>query len=192
MSITGWENIRGWFYDNDANLYDMAVKKFPDGSRFVEVGSWCGRSSLAMVDSILRHDKQIVFYCLDHFEGSSEHQVGGWAEDSSVVNKTLYQEYCKNIEAYKEYIHTMNMPSKEGCIGFEDNSIDFVYIDASHEYEYVKKDIDIWSEKVKPGGIISGHDWGWEGVQSAVIDFCKEKNYYINNEFDSSWYVYKR
>lgn len=191
MSITGWEDIRGWFGDTDANLYDMSVKKFPDGSRFVEVGCWHGRSSLAMVDCIIRNNKQICFYCVDHFNGSEENK-----QEPSVIANTVFEEYCKNIEPHKEYIKTVRLSSEEACLGFEDNSLDFVYIDASHEYEHVSKDLDIWHKKIKPGGILSGHDWGWpifnHAVQRAVINFAKQNNYVIHNEFDNSWYLYKK
>lgn len=42
---------------------------------------------------------------------------------------------------------------------FADSSLDFVYIDANHEYSCVMSDIDIWSKKVRPGGVVSGHDY---------------------------------
>lgn len=58
----------------------------------------------------------------------------------------------------------------------EDASLDFVYIDANHEYEYVKKDIDAWFEKVKGNGIVAGHDvFNSGGVLKAVKEFCCEK-----------------
>ncbi len=42
---------------------------------------------------------------------------------------------------------------------FEDNSLDFVFIDGNHALEYVIEDIAKWSPKVREGGIISGHDY---------------------------------
>ena len=50
----------------------------------------------------------------------------------------------------------------------DDLSLDFVYIDASHEYEDVKTDILSWVPKVKVGGLVAGHDIGCEGVKRAV------------------------
>ena len=41
----------------------------------------------------------------------------------------------------------------------EDNSLDFIFIDADHSYEGVKRDIEDWSPKVKKGGLIIGHDY---------------------------------
>lgn len=42
---------------------------------------------------------------------------------------------------------------------FEDGSLDFVYIDANHDFSHVTEDINAWARKVRPGGIVSGHDY---------------------------------
>jgi hypothetical protein len=49
--------------------------------------------------------------------------------------------------------------SLEAAEDIPDNSLDFVYIDANHGFEYVVADLAAWTKKVKPGGIISGHDY---------------------------------
>lgn len=62
----------------------------------------------------------------------------------------------------------------------EDESLDFVFIDADHSYEAVKEDIEAWTPKVRMGGIVSGHDYyvfrsGNDGVIRAVDEFVKDK-----------------
>jgi predicted O-methyltransferase YrrM len=42
---------------------------------------------------------------------------------------------------------------------FGDESLDFVYIDSNHKYEYCKEDVREWSKKVKRGGLVAGHDY---------------------------------
>ena len=42
---------------------------------------------------------------------------------------------------------------------FEDESLDFVYIDSNHCFESVTEDVSAWSKKVRMGGIVSGHDY---------------------------------
>jgi len=42
---------------------------------------------------------------------------------------------------------------------FEDDSIDFVYIDGNHSFKYVAEDICEWVKKVKVGGFVCGHDY---------------------------------
>lgn len=49
--------------------------------------------------------------------------------------------------------------SVEAAKDFEDESLDFVYIDAAHDYENVSNDLKAWYPKVKIGGIMSGHDY---------------------------------
>jgi hypothetical protein len=55
---------------------------------------------------------------------------------------------------------------------FEDESIDFVFIDANHTYEFVSKDIAAFLPKMKKGGIMAGHDFNGAhpGVVQAVIE----------------------
>lgn len=59
----------------------------------------------------------------------------------------------------------------------QDESLDFVYIDADHHYKSVKEDLEAWYRKVRKGGIISGHDYcrylEFFGVIEAVDEFCK-------------------
>jgi len=63
---------------------------------------------------------------------------------------------------------------------FEDNSLDFVFLDAGHDFRSVASDISEWSRKVKPGGIVSGHDFcldfdmGFE-VKPVVLAWCETK-----------------
>ena len=56
-------------------------------------------------------------------------------------------------------VHFVQKLSMEAVKDFDDNSLDFVYIDANHELPYVTEDIFYWSKKVRPGGIVSGHDY---------------------------------
>ena len=65
---------------------------------------------------------------------------------------------------------------------FTDDSLDFVYIDGNHAYEYVRDDIREWSKKVRKGGIISGHDYyitpkGNVGVIKAVNEYTSKYKY---------------
>lgn len=49
--------------------------------------------------------------------------------------------------------------SMEAVRNFEDNSLDFVYIDGNHAFPYIAQDIYEWSRKVRSGGVVSGHDY---------------------------------
>ena len=70
----------------------------------------------------------------------------------------FYQEAKTRLAPYKGYEFIIK-ESKEAVLNFAPNSLDFVYIDGAHDYNSVTTDIILWSEKVKPRGIISGHDY---------------------------------
>lgn len=70
--------------------------------------------------------------------------------------------------------------------GFKPNSIDFVFIDGNHTFSYVYEDIVEWTKRVKPGGIVYGHDYKKDdergyGVIEAVNKYAEEMG--ISNLF---------
>jgi hypothetical protein len=60
--------------------------------------------------------------------------------------------------------------SREAATRYHDRSLDFVFLDAAHDYENVKADIVGWKRKIKPGGYLGGHDYQllFPGVIQAV------------------------
>jgi len=170
-----WQYIQGW--PNELpRLYSSMVKRFHSGSHFVEVGSWKGCSTVAMAVEIINSGKKIKFDAVDTWEGSPVHYKGGSAEDLSCINGTLYQEFIKNIEPVKDYINPIKLTSVEAAKLYRDESLDFVCIDADHEYDPVKEDILAWMPKVKRGGILAGDDFSlsWPGIIRAVKELVPE------------------
>lgn len=70
-----------------------------------------------------------------------------------------YSEALKIAKLYSNKTITIKKDSIEAALNFKDESIDFLYIDANHAYDFIKKDIEIWYPKVKKGGIFGGHDY---------------------------------
>jgi hypothetical protein len=58
---------------------------------------------------------------------------------------------------------------------FSDNTIDFLYIDGDHQYEFVKNDLILWKNKVKKNGIIAGHDFSFNSVKTAIFEEFPDK-----------------
>lgn len=86
------------------------------------------------------------------------------------VYKPDYRDFSKQIyltnahkeakERLKKYdVELIWGYSMDAVKNFDDNSLDFVYIDGNHEFPYVTQDIIHWTKKVRPGGIVSGHDY---------------------------------
>jgi predicted O-methyltransferase YrrM len=173
-----YQQIEGWF--DFPEFYDFIVEQF-DNAVFVEIGTWKGKSIMYMAMQIKELGKNIKLYGIDTFEGSENTpQMSDLQAMKSISKDYLYELYLKNIEPLKEFITTIRGSSQEVHTQFEDNSLDFVFIDGNHSYEAVKKDIESWYPKIKSGGIISGHDYTLEfgdayGVVKAVDEFFGDK-----------------
>lgn len=171
-----YQDVQGWFSPSDKEVYDLALNTYGSESIFVEIGSFKGRSSVAMAVDILNSGKSIKFYCIDTWNGSAEHQAGQPFEDKDVVDGSLYDIFLRNIEPIKDFIIPIRKSSIEASHDFLDNSVSFLFLDASHDYDSVKNDLNAWKSKMKNGSILSGHDWSWGSVQRAVNEFCSENS----------------
>ena len=163
-----YQTIPNWF--DYQTVYKNAVEKAQNNSVFVEIGVWKGGSTAFMGVEIVNSNKNIRFHAIDTFLGSKEH---GNIDD-------FYDEACNNlaplisqgvVELHRAHSHKIVQM-------FDDASIDFLFIDGSHEYEDVKEDLRLWLPKVKSGGTLAGHDYdpAWPGVQRAVNEVLGKEN----------------
>lgn len=176
MIMKTWRDIQGFF--GYPSFFEQVIKHSSNNSVFVEIGAWMGQSTCCMGELIKNSNKEIKFYSIDTWEGSVEHS--DIIKDLHNKNTSLYNEYKNNIEScgISDYVIPIQATSLDAVNKFEDESIDFLHIDASHDYENVLADIRAWYPKVKPGGIISGDDYEpvcWDGVVRAVDEYFKDK-----------------
>jgi predicted O-methyltransferase YrrM len=163
-----YENIQGWFDFPD--LYDEMITKYAGKPHvtFVEVGVWKGKSASYMAERIKNSAEDFKFYCVDTFEGSydeEQHQ-----KDPLVESGTLYDHFIDNMTGLEKFFTPMVMDSVKAASQFDDNSLDFVFIDANHSYDGVSADLKAWIPKIKKDGFIAGHDYNNVDVRKAVHD----------------------
>ena len=101
-------------------------------------------------------------------------------EDNGYYASQEYQDACfaeAQARVAQFNCEFIRKPSAEAVKDFNDGSLDFVYIDGNHQYEYVVEDIAQWSKKVKKGGIVSGHDYSpyMFQVKAALDGWVKSK-----------------
>jgi len=167
-----YEKVHGWF--GHPKFYAEMVKKFPQNSHFVEVGSWQGKSAVYMGVEIINSGKKIKFDCVDSWKNKND----------NFDYEEAFTKFLVNIEPIKNIINYHRLSSEEASKLYDNETLDFVFIDAAHDYENVKNDINLWYPKVKIGGVISGHDYhpGWSGVVRAVDEFFIDKLFTNNPE----------
>jgi predicted O-methyltransferase YrrM len=125
----------------------------------VEIGSYLGASaSFIATGSRMRWGSRSVVYCVDTWgnHGMTEGERDTWAE------------FKANTAPWADAIKPLRGMSVAVASGVAE-PIDFLFIDGGHDYESVRADADVWLPKVRTGGTVALHDWGWaEGVQRVV------------------------
>jgi hypothetical protein len=135
-----FQSIQGWF--SYAYLYEHIVNScnYNDQYHFVEIGSWKGRSSSFMAVEILNSNKNIKFDCIDTWSGSEEHYDpnNNVYEPSLLIDSDyLYNLFLMNTQPVKHIINPIRKPSIQASELYNDNSLDFILIDAAHDYDNV-------------------------------------------------------
>jgi len=182
-----YPNVKGWY--GFEHMYDALVRGIDEGSHFVEVGAYLGRSSIHLAYLSEKYKKNLRIDVIDiwaTFEDAPPeiHKAFLDNPDSNV----LYKEFLTNVFKCKadSILHSMKLPSIEAAELYEDESIDIVFIDANHTYPEVMKDLEAWYPKVK--SVIAGDDYNWTGVEEAVNEyFGRDKRIFTG----SKWLHYK-
>lgn len=185
-----YHNIQGWF--TYPNLYSEVVSKASAPAHFVEVGVWKGTSAAYMAVEIINSGKVLKFDCIDTWEGSEEHldPTSSAFEPNLISNQDwLYDTFLSNMKPVQGHYTPYRMESLQAAKLYQPASLDFVFIDAAHDYENVLADIQAWFPKVK--GIIAGHDYSWsDEVKQAVHDFFDPLGLKVR-ETEGCWVVDK-
>jgi len=84
----------------------------------------------------------------------------------------IKQMAAKRLSGFKniEWIYKLSVDAAKDI---PDNSLNFVYLDGNHEYDFIKNDIEIWTAKVKPGWLVAGHDGNLPSVYQALEEYIK-------------------
>lgn len=172
------------------NRIDL-LNKFPKNSIGIELGVHLGDFS----DKILQIVNPRKFHLVDSWDCIPLNKPAAY---SGIYNRDLFvkKRFESSIKKNKLFIHKNY--SHEALNFFENNYFDWIYIDANHDYDFVKFDIYNWSNKIKNDGLICGHDYCWKsnGVVKAVDEFINDKNWQLiyHTVYDKfpSWILKKK
>lgn len=151
-----------------------------DFIRIVEVGSYCGDSTL-IINSII---KNALIDSVDPWEMYREDNSTYDLENQRLELQEAEKKFEENIKLFSN-IRKNKTKSLDFCKSVENDSIDMVYIDGDHSYLPVKNDLLAWGKKVKIGGILSGHDYSWSNVNTAILEVTKSTPMHVFE--DGSW-----
>ena len=103
---------------------------------------------------LCRANPQATIYAIDAW-----HAYSRYREHVSQDKLDGFYEMAKVRLAPYPLCRLMRRFSMDAAEDFEDCSLDFVYLDGNHDFRHVVDDLSEWSKKVRPGGIVAGHDY---------------------------------
>lgn len=184
MSIKDWSEIPGWF--NYLKFYDEIADRLPNKATCAEVGTWLGRSACYLASKNKSLRKSVTIFCVDQWSGLE-------IPDPTIshpMSLGFMEKFIENVNScgHSDVIIPVISDSDKAAERFCNSSFDFVFLDASHDYASVKRDISAWIPKLKTSGIIAGHDYDWAGVKQAVCEMFTEMG---TKEIGNVWVVSK-
>jgi glycosyltransferase involved in cell wall biosynthesis/predicted O-methyltransferase YrrM len=174
------ESVEGFMIPGQEEYLFNKVKALPEDAVIVEIGSFKGRSTIAMAYACIGTNRKI--YSIDTWDGN----------DSDFAERDFFEVWQNNVqnndlEAYviplRGYSHDILNRWHEIADGKE---IDFIFIDGSHQYLDVLKDFELSFPLVKDKGWIAFHDviHTWPGCERVWHEIAKLR--LINHEYSTT------
>jgi hypothetical protein len=134
---------------------DLLEKYQKKNMTVCEIGTSDGSTTRAYIDIIKKNEGQL--FAIDWFEGSLG-VPGGHHVHNPQNSENIFNLFLNNLSEYQNFIKILKGRSHEMIQQLPNESLDICFIDASHLYHDVFKDISLILPKMKKGGILCGHD----------------------------------
>ncbi len=191
------EDLQGWGSQSPA--FDELLAKVKP-SRIIEVGTWKGGSAIHMATVARKLGIAPEIICVDTWLGAVEFWTDHADPDRYLALKcrngypTVYYQFVANVihRGCHDLITPFPQTATIAALWFRRYGVlaDLIYIDGSHEEEDVYADLVSYWDLVRPGGILAGDDWGWDGVRLAATRFANEQGLKVIHLADK-WFLEK-
>ncbi len=160
---------RGYRWFNYPEFYSWLATQ---AREICEVGSWKGFSTVYLAQQLQhRHDGGRV-YSVDVWDRKGAYWNDFCKRFPADSAGHLYACFLRHIEraAVTGLVLPHRLPSADAAKQFQrcGKLFDAVFIDGDHRYDAVRSDILNWRSRVRPGGILCGHDYNNKDVKRAV------------------------
>jgi len=130
-----------------------------------------------MAQAIRDSGKRINFYVVDSWNNTDLCPENGPPDTGAYAKPNTKEVFLDNMHkcGVRDLITVVEGDSTEVGLRFENESVDFAFIDGDHREEKVHADLQSWWPKIKPGGLLAGHDFDETYVNRAVTRFAEDK-----------------
>ncbi|GGE50648.1 hypothetical protein GCM10011367_26940 [Marinicauda pacifica] len=156
------ETIKGFLARDEADALHRHASGVRAPGPLVEIGSWCGRSSVYLGWAARETGK--VLFAVDHHRGSEEHQAGEEYHDPDLFDVELGRvdtlpEFRRTIARAGLEDTVMALVGPSALLGrWWQGPVSFLFIDGGHAMETALGDYRAWAGHVAPGGVLAIHD----------------------------------
>ena len=174
------KEIEGYLTIGEAVALHSLARHCSGAGVIVEIGSYKGRSTISLGLGS-KEGKNIKIYAIDPHTGFTK-------KPSMTKNKIrTFDFFKKNISraGIDDIIVPVVMTSKDAAADFT-QPVELIFIDGDHDYDFVKKDFEMWFPKVINGGIIAFHDADWSGPGRVIRRYICRSRHFKNLEFVDS------
>jgi predicted O-methyltransferase YrrM len=177
------------FHEKDQKILRHWLDKIESPCpKILEIGCWTGQST-AVICAYLRslpHWNGRV-HVIDPFEGTSDSKLPQLAKEYDI--RAIFEHNMKML-GFEKFIEVHQGLSQDKFFLFPNNSFDFIFVDGDHKYSGVIKDLELYWPKLRPGGIMIGHDYDSNAWDERFIEneFAENKHHgvikAVNEFFD--------
>lgn len=156
------------FNTTSAILLQYEIRKLGSSVVGLELGVWTGHNMAHLLDEC---DNISHLYGVDPYLQYQDwnryisQEVMDNAKATAVANLSHFPGRCTLLQ------DTSANVAKQ----FANDKLDFIFIDGDHSFERCFEDLNLWYDKIKPGGLFSGHDYSLPGVNKALLEFRQNK-----------------
>lgn len=178
--------IDGWFSEDEGRWYARFARALRGGI-FVEVGSWKGRSTSFIGKVCNANGTRLV--CVDHWRGSNDILQPRY--EAALAVEDVEQTFRANMRALGIEVEVLAKPSLEAALDFAPGSVDRVFLDGSHDGASVAQDLEAWSARLAPNGVLAGHDYApkYDGLRGAVDAFAERRGLAVRRGPRDIWFL---
>ena len=156
------EQVTGFMPDDEGRALYEAALRYLDGGVGVEIGTYCGKSTLLLGAAAQQTDA--VLYTVDHHHGSEEHQAGWEYHDASMVDEVTglfdtLPTFRRTLDAAGLDDHVVAIVGKSPIVARGwGSALQFLFIDGGHSEAAATEDFNGWAKWVSIGGALVIHD----------------------------------
>lgn len=156
------QRAQGFMPDDEGRALHDAALRYLDGGVGVEIGTYCGKSTLLL--GAAAQQTASVLYTVDHHHGSEEHQAGWEFHDASMVDEVtgLFDTlpvFRRTLDAAGLDDHVVAVVGKSSVVARAWRSpLQLLFIDGGHSETAATQDFEGWAKWVSGGGALIIHD----------------------------------